>query len=134
MFEGPRLIKGPSHLHCTFPRLTEKTPHGPRRAGKALIAIVPPARLDRPSGARELKGFGVRVSTNEKKTYVVRYRTIGRADRLVQIARHGVVTAEEARDRAVAVLATVAADGDPQAVKVERREELTMSELCDLVG
>lgn len=80
----------------------------------------------------QLKGFGVRVATSDIKTYVVRYRTTGGADRLLQIARHGVVTAEEARERAAAVLAEVAAGGDPQSAKVERREELTMSGLCAL--
>lgn len=47
----------------------------------------------------QLKGFGVRVATTDIKTYVVRYRTTGGADRLLHIARHGVVTAEEARER-----------------------------------
>lgn len=74
----------------------------------------------------QLKGFGVRVAVSDTKTYVVRYRTIGGADRLLHIARHGVVTAEEARERAAAVLAEVASGGDPQGTKVERREELTM--------
>ena len=80
----------------------------------------------------QLKGFGVRVSTGNIKTYVVRYRTVGGADRLLQIARHGVITAEEARERAAAVLADVSAGGDPQSAKVERRQELTMSGLCEL--
>lgn len=91
-----------------------------------------------PEGARytvwdaQLKGFGVRVAATDTRTYVVRYRTIGGADRLLQIARHGVVTAEEARERAAAVLAQVASGGDPQGTKFERREELTMAGLCDL--
>lgn len=80
----------------------------------------------------QLKGFGVRVAATDTKTYVVRYRTIGGADRLLQIARHGVITAEEARERAAAVLAQVASGGDPQLTKFERREELTMAGLCDL--
>lgn len=80
----------------------------------------------------QLKGFGVRVAVSDIKTYVVRYRTIGGADRLLQIARHGVVTAEEARERAAAVLAQVASGGDPQGTKFERREELTVAGLCDL--
>jgi integrase len=42
------------------------------------------------------------------------------------------VTAEEAREKAAAVLAQVAAGGDPQVTKSERREELTMADLCDL--
>ena len=65
----------------------------------------------------QLKGFGVRVAVSDTKTYVVRYRTIGGADRLLHIARHGVVTAEEARERAAAVLAEVASGGDPQRVE-----------------
>lgn len=80
----------------------------------------------------QLKGFGVRVAATDTKTYVVRYRTIGGADRLLQIARHGVITAEEARERAAAVLAQVASGGDPQLTKCERREKLTMAGLCDL--
>ncbi|WP_292071993.1 integrase arm-type DNA-binding domain-containing protein [Brevundimonas sp. UBA7534] len=91
-----------------------------------------------PEGARytvwdtQLKGFGVRVAATDTKTYVVPYRMIGGADRLLQIARHRVVTAEEARERAAAVLAQVASGGDPQLTKFERREELTMAGLCDL--
>src|SRR3989344_6587661 len=69
----------------------------------------------------QLKGFGVRVAVSDTKTYVVRYRTIGGADRLLHIARHGVVTAEEARERAAAVLAEVASGGDPQGAKESGR-------------
>lgn len=60
----------------------------------------------------QLKGFGIRVATSDIKTYVVRYRTTEGAERLIQIAGHGVVTAEEARERAAAVLADVAAGGE----------------------
>lgn len=105
------------------------------RSGKITKRLVD--ALD-PEGVRftlwdtQLKGFGVRVAVGDTKTYVVRYRTIGGADRLLHIARHGVVTAEEARERAAAVLAEVASGGDPQGTKAARREEMTVSELCDL--
>ena len=36
----------------------------------------------------QLKGFGVRVAVSDTKTYVVRYRTIGGADRLLPREGH----------------------------------------------
>lgn len=80
----------------------------------------------------ELKGFGVRVTPEGRKTYIVRYRTIGGARRMLTLATHGVLTTEEAREEARKALARVAMGGDPQGVKAERRAEMTVRELCDL--
>lgn len=80
----------------------------------------------------ELKGFGVRISPQGRKTYLVRYRTIGRADRLMVLAPHGVLTAEEAREHARRALAAAAMGEDPQGIKAERRAEMTVAELCEL--
>lgn len=80
----------------------------------------------------ELKGFGVRISPQGRKTYLVRYRTTGRADRLMVLAPHGVLTTEEAREHARRALAAAAMGGDPQGIKAERRAEMTVAELCEL--
>ncbi len=80
----------------------------------------------------ELKGFGVRVSPQGRKTYVVRYRTTGGADRRLTLATHGVMTTEEAREQARRVLAEAAMGGDPQGVKADRRAEMTVKELCEI--
>lgn len=80
----------------------------------------------------ELKGFGVRVSPQGRKTYLVRYRTTGRADRLMVLAPHSVLTTEEAREHARRALAAAAMGGDPQGIKAERRAEMTVAELCEL--
>lgn len=83
----------------------------------------------------DLKGFGLRVSPSGTKTYLVRYRVGGgRTGTLRQlvIARHGVLTADQARERARVALAQVAAGGDPQLERAERRADLTVGELCDL--
>lgn len=83
----------------------------------------------------DLKGFGLRVSPTGTKTYVVRYRAGGgRRGTLRQlvIARHGVLTADQARDRAKLALAQVANGHDPQLERAGKRADLTMSELCDL--
>lgn len=81
---------------------------------------------------RDIKGFGIRVSPEGTKTYMVRYRTIGGADRLLTLAPHGVLTAEEARERARGILAEARTGGDPQGFKAGKRGEITVAELCDL--
>lgn len=80
----------------------------------------------------ELKGFGVRVTPQGRKTYLVRYRTTGGADRRLTLTTHGVMTTEEAREQARLALADAAMGGDPQGAKAERRAEMTMKELCKL--
>lgn len=80
----------------------------------------------------DLKGFGVRVSPQGRRTYLARFRTHGGADRLMALAPHGIITAEEARERARLAIAEAAQGGDPQADKMERRGEMTMADLCEL--
>lgn len=80
----------------------------------------------------ELKGFGVRVSPQGRKTYIVRYRTIGGARRMLTLATSEILTAEEAREEARRALARAAMGGDPQRMKAERRAEMTVRELCEL--
>nr|WP_255568132.1 site-specific integrase [Brevundimonas sp. PAMC22021] len=80
----------------------------------------------------DLKGFGVRISPQGRRTYLARFRTHGGSDRLMALAPHGVITAEEARERARLAIAEAAQGGDPQADKMERRGEMTMGELCEL--
>ena len=95
----------------------------------------------RTTGARyavwdsELKGFGLRVSANGVKTFVIRYRVGGgRAgvERMHTIGRYGPLTAERAREMARLALAEVAGGGDPQGGRAQKRAEMTFAELCDL--
>jgi integrase len=83
----------------------------------------------------ELKGFGLKVSTQGLKTYFVWYRAgEGRSAprREYTIARHGEMTPDEARDEAAKVLSRVRLGEDPQAVRHRAREEMNVSALCDL--
>lgn len=59
----------------------------------------------------ELKGFGVRVSPQGRKTYIVRYRTIGGARRMLTQATSEILTTEEAREEARRAPARVAMGG-----------------------
>lgn len=81
----------------------------------------------------DLKGFGVRISPTSK-TYVVRFRVGGGRSgtlRQLTIGRHGTLAPDEARKIARSKLADAAAGGDPQTARVEKRQEMTVSQLCD---
>ncbi len=61
----------------------------------------------------EVKGFGLRL-TVAKKTYIVQGRVKGKGtDRRLSLGEHGVLTIQEARKRAKASLASLAAGIDP---------------------
>lgn len=106
---------------------------GSRRRDKTTARInkstVDAAELP-PPGKRamlwdtELKGFGVRIAASGVRTYLVRYRMPDPAtpQRTVTIGRHGSPwTAEQARRRAVELLAQVRLGTDHVADRVEAR-------------
>jgi integrase len=83
----------------------------------------------------QLPGFGCCVASSGRKTFVVRYRPRGRGrgapKRFISIGRFGLITTDEARNRAAQILGAVAAGHDPAAALSERRNAIT---LRDAVG
>src|SRR6266571_2645111 len=80
----------------------------------------------------ELKGFGLLILPSGVKAYIANYRVGGRLQRQT-IGRHGVLTPEQARDRARKILASVADGHDPVAEKREDdRAKMTVAELADI--
>ncbi len=77
-------------------------------------------------------GFGARRQKGPAVTYFVKYRTAGGRQRWQAIARHGVLTPDEARDKARAILGNVVDGADPASEKMAARKAVTVSELCDL--
>jgi integrase len=78
----------------------------------------------------DLTGFGVRVLVSGRKSYLVQYRAGGRTRRRT-IAKHGVLTAEEARLEAKKLLGEVAKGGNPSEDRHEHLRAPTMAVLCD---
>lgn len=82
----------------------------------------------------KIPGFGVKALPSGKKRYVLKYRTAGGrqgTQRWLQLGTHGAITVEEARKLAQQAHATVARGGDPQATKVEARNQARMTDLWD---
>lgn len=98
---------------------------------KKLVDTLAPSGRDGVLWDDELSGFGIRITAAGVKSYVVQYRIMGRSRRMT-IARHGVMTPEEARKEAKLILADVARGLDPAEARDEQRRDLTVSELCDL--
>ena len=74
----------------------------------------------------ELKGFGVRTTSNGKRTYFLRYRMGGRdaPQRFITIGQHGSpLTADQARRRAFELMSLVRTGVDPAGERERAREE-----------
>lgn len=77
-----------------------------------------------------LECFGLRVYSSGRRTYVYSYR-VHRRKRLGMIGRADVLSLEDARRKAKALLGQVASQQDPQEVKDELRKALTITELVE---
>tara|TARA_R110002167_G_scaffold27139_10_gene92617 strand:+ start:1084 stop:2316 length:1233 start_codon:yes stop_codon:yes gene_type:complete len=83
----------------------------------------------------EIKGFGVRVTPTGVKTYIARYRVGGGRSGIMRqmvIGRANQLTPDQARKRALQIMAEVASGRDPQANRSADRAQMNLSELCDL--
>jgi integrase len=79
----------------------------------------------------ELTGFGVRVRPSGVKVYFLKYRTETGRQRWLTLGRHGPMTPEIARRRALAEKAAVGKGDDPSGEKESRRRELTIAGVAD---
>ena len=84
----------------------------------------------------QLKGVGARIDPTGAKTFVLRYRPKGYGasgpKRFITIGRFGVLTVDEARNRAREILGAIATGGDPAADIAHKRAASTFAELSEL--
>lgn len=81
----------------------------------------------------EIKGFGVRVTTKGKLTFIVQGRITGSGDSArISIGPYGVFTVDQARDAAREHLRTMRMGDDPRELKKhEQTLRITLQEVCD---
>lgn len=84
----------------------------------------------------KVAGFGLRVEASGTKTYVLWYRADGGGRnaprRFMIVARHGVMTVDEARKKAKKILGAVANGEDPADKLRAKRKEMDVAALIDL--
>lgn len=78
----------------------------------------------------ELPGFGLRVLPSGRKGYVVQYRA-GRRSRRISLGPSTVLACEQARNRAMTIIAAARNGEDPAAKRDTDREAITVTELAD---
>ncbi|ALA17808.1 MULTISPECIES: site-specific integrase [unclassified Chelatococcus] len=100
------------------------------RISKRIVDSAEPGDKDYVIWDDELPGFGLRVFTSGKRSYVIQYRTRGRSRRYT-IGLHGVWTPETARREAKVQLGRVAQGENPAEERELDRKALTMKQLCE---
>jgi integrase len=77
-----------------------------------------------------LPGFGVRVLPSGRKGYIVQYRA-GRRSRRMSLGPSTVLTCEQARTRAITIIAAARGGDDPAATRDADRRTATVKELAE---
>ena len=78
----------------------------------------------------ELPGFGLRVLPSGRKGYIVQYRA-GRRSRRMSLGPSSVLTCEQARTRAIGIIAAARNGDDPAAERDAERKTITVKELAE---
>src|SRR3954452_6283929 len=112
----PRAVAGTDAVHA---RLT-----------KRVVESVAPGDRDVIAWDTELRGFGCKITPKGRRSYLLYYRTADGQQRKPALGSHGAITTEQARAIARAMLADVAAGGDPKAAERARRSAPTVAELA----
>lgn len=99
---------------------------------RSVDAIKPEPKRDIVTWDDDLVGFGLRVKPSGVKSYLIQYRNRDRVSRRYTFAKHGVLTPDEARDRARKLLSAVTDGHDPAAEKAEPNAALTVRELAEI--
>lgn len=97
---------------------------------KRIVEGIQPEDKDQYLWDSQLAGFGVRVSSLGRRSYIVQYRTKQGRQRKRTIGQHGKLTVEQARAMAQQIFAEVQQGGDPASQEDVQRAAPTVVELA----
>lgn len=98
---------------------------------KRVVDAAEPGEKDYVIWDDDLPGFGLRVFTSGKRSYVIQYRAAGRSRRYT-LGLHGVWTPETARQEAKVQFGRVASGDNPAEERQLDHKAITVKELCAL--
>jgi integrase len=101
------------------------------KISKRTADALTPATKDGYLWDSMVKGFALKVTPRGTKTYLFEYKDDRRKTRRVTIGHHGVITAEQARDKAKVLAAEVDLGGNPAAERSDRKSAVTVSALAE---
>jgi integrase len=104
----------------------------PKLTKRTVDALKPHPDRDLVVFDSELSGFGVRVKSSGRKSYLIQYRNAGGRSRRLTLAGHGRLTPDEARDEAKQLLAAAARGQDPAEERHVALRAPTVAELAAL--
>ena len=97
---------------------------------KRFVDALKPVCRDTLYRDDDLAGFALRAKPSGVRTYVVQYRNSAGRTRKLALGRVGVLTPDEARQRARKALGRVADGADPSATRRAARGAMTVADLC----
>src|ERR1700722_5605378 len=97
---------------------------------KRFVDALKPVTRDTLFRDDELAGFALRAKPTGVRTWVVQYRNSAGRTRKLALGRVGVLTPDEARQRARKALGRVANGEDPSATRNAARGAMTVADLC----
>ena len=98
---------------------------------KRFVDSLKPVNRDTLHRDSDMKGFALRVKPSGARTWLVQYRNSAGRTRKLALGKVGVLTPDEARQRASKALGRVADGEDPSATRHALRADLTVSKLID---
>ncbi len=99
---------------------------------KRILDAAKPTASDYHIWDVSVRGFGARIYPFGAKTFVLQYRNSAGRTRKMKLGRYGILTVEQAREKAIKLSAIVVDGGDPSQDKKEYRQAQTVAELADL--
>ncbi len=98
---------------------------------KRFVDALKPVERDTLYRDTDLKGFGLRAKPSGVRTWVVQYRNKAGRTRKLALGKVGVLTPDEARQRARMALGEATVGADPSADRHAQRGDMTISALVE---
>jgi hypothetical protein len=96
---------------------------------KGVVEKIQPGERDVFLWDSTITGLGVRVLPSGKRSFLLQYRNAEGRSRRITIRRFGVLTVQQAREKAIRLLAEVSDGGDPAQQRRDTSEAPVLSEL-----